>query len=252
MRLKITLGFSGTLLLPVHYNQVVQGLIYHSLSTRLATWLHTKGYNFENRTFRNFTFSRLFGKFERRDSKLLFRGPVSFWLTSPNEDIISEFAATLLRTELQLHGQVVSVDAIEVDRHHIQATQVDMTMLSPMTAYHTVETEDGRKRTDYVSPLTNEFGPMICENLRRKYLSFYPDARLPESLQIVPIHVDPVRDKKIVKYKDFIVEGWMGRYRLTGPVDVLQFAYLAGLGSKNAQGFGCWVLYGVADGKNNR
>jgi len=43
-------------------------------------------------------------------------------------------------------------------------------------------------------------------------------------------------------YKNFLIKGWMGTFRLQGLKKALKLAYDAGLGSKNSQGFGMFEV----------
>jgi len=49
---------SRTLTLPIHYNHMVQAMIYNSLDDDIADFLHDKGFVYEKRTFKMFAFSR--------------------------------------------------------------------------------------------------------------------------------------------------------------------------------------------------
>lgn len=53
----------GKITLPIHYNYLVQAMIYKSISERLADFLHTRGFVYEKRQFKLFTFSKLFGEY---------------------------------------------------------------------------------------------------------------------------------------------------------------------------------------------
>jgi len=43
----------------------------------------------------------------------------------------------------------------------------------------------------------------------------------------------------IVYYKDFLIKGYSGKYKIRGDKRLLELALDAGVGSKNSQGFGC-------------
>lgn len=81
MRISIRLeSLDGELTLPVHYNHLVQGMIYQSLDQALAQWLHERGFQYGKRRFKLFTFSRLLSRHRRLDSKgnhHLYRPPFS-------------------------------------------------------------------------------------------------------------------------------------------------------------------------------
>ena len=46
------------IVLPIHYNYIVQSAIYNSISDELADFLHNTGYSTEKRTFKLFLFHR--------------------------------------------------------------------------------------------------------------------------------------------------------------------------------------------------
>ena len=52
--------------LPIHYNYLIQSLIYHSLDEEFAEFLHDQGYEVEKRKFKLFNFSRLLGQYEMK------------------------------------------------------------------------------------------------------------------------------------------------------------------------------------------
>jgi len=49
-------------------------------------------------------------------------------------------------------------------------------------------------------------------------------------------------DEKVVLFKDTVIKGWMGIYKLKSHPKILKLAYDTGLGSKNSQGFGMWEV----------
>ena len=60
-----------------------------------------------------------------------------------------------------------------------------------------------------------------------------------------------MKDKYFTKYKNFFIEAWYGLYLLEGNADYLSFLYDAGLGSKNAQGFGMFEIKKVGRSHND-
>jgi CRISPR-associated endoribonuclease Cas6 len=60
LRIKLELEKEGKdLTLPVHYNQIIQGMLYRSLPRLLAKFLHDVGFFHNNRPFKLFTFSKI-------------------------------------------------------------------------------------------------------------------------------------------------------------------------------------------------
>ncbi|MFA5878933.1 MAG: CRISPR-associated endoribonuclease Cas6 [Candidatus Margulisiibacteriota bacterium] len=241
MRIKVTLNFDHVLKLPISYNHIIQAFLLKNISSELADFLHNQGYVYQNRVFKQFVFSNLFGKYQIEMPNIFFQDEVCFWVASPISDFLSQFAESLFKKELELCGQKVVVSSVEIKKLEIKEPKIKIKMLSPMTVYSTLTNGD-KKKTYYYSPFEADFTELISENLRKKYLAFYPDAETNNfEFKIRPINVQRYHEK-IVKYKDFIIKGWLGNYELTGSLEVLNFATEAGLGSKNSQGFGCFEI----------
>lgn len=240
MRIRITLESTQPVTLPLSYNHILQGVIYHHLSPSLATFLHEKGYRNDRKVFRMFCFSRLEGQFNINKGNITFHGPFSFLLCSPVDDVLSQFASSILRQEMELNGQSATVTAIEVQTKQIQDEAITITMLSPVTLYTTFE-QFGKKKTYYYTPHEAEFNDLLHKNLVDKYQAFYPDSDPTRfnTVTLTPLNVRKGHER-VVHYKNFIIKGWTGSYRLEGHPELLQFAYQTGLGGKNSQGFGCF------------
>jgi len=84
----------------------------------------------------------------------------------------------------------------------------------------------------------------VLDNLKKKVVAFYGEGKYPEldGAYIRPYRVDE-KNMAIVKYKGFVIKGWMGLFKLNLPEPYLSLAYNAGLGAKNSQGFGMWEVY---------
>ena len=55
--------------------------------------------------------------------------------------------------------------------------------------------------------------------------------------------------EKIVKYREMVIKGWMGRLVLKGNRKLFKLGYECGIGSKNSQGFG---MVEVVDDRGGR
>ncbi|MGD2086372.1 MAG: CRISPR-associated endoribonuclease Cas6 [Candidatus Aminicenantes bacterium] len=235
----------GKITLPIHYNYLVQAMIYKSISERLAGFLHSHGFVYEKRQFKLFTFSKLFG-----DYRIKKRGPgntmidffsgIYFYLSSSYEEILQEFANRMVSgTTLILGSQRIYTSSVEVMLPPVFKDGVTtIKILSPVTIRSTWQKKDGTKKTYYYSPLEKDFSPLIEKNILKKYYSFtgwHPEN--PE-LEISPLYFSEKRNSHVVVYKDFVIEGYSGIYRLKGSAELKQFAYDVGLGERNSQGFG--------------
>jgi len=229
------------LMLPIHYNEKIQGMIYRNLSKSLSDWLHTTGYEKGKRKFKLFTFSRLQGNYKARNGEITFKGPVKLWVGSPNTEILESFATHLVHeTEIRLGRNPCELISVEVFMNHAVKSPVRVKTLSPITVYSTLYTPERKRKTYYYSPQESEFSALIIKNITKKLQAFHSEnAEIPkpDNASIKPIHVKN-RHLSIINYKGFIIKGWMGIYELHLPKPYLSMALDAGLGAKNSQGFG--------------
>ena len=230
----VTSGFRT----PVHYNHLVQGLIYSSLNRGMAEFIHNRGFPYGARVFRLFTFSRLIGPFKRDGDQLVFLGPIHLWVSSPIQPIIEELACTWLHLgALQLGEDRLAVEAVDLEPTPDIGTSVVVRTLSPVTAYETLYAADGRAKTYYYAPTEHEFGQLCAANARRKLLALGGQVDESALLTVAPAGWQRHR-QVIINYKGTVIKAWHGAFRLSGQPELLRAVIDAGLGSKNAQGFG--------------
>jgi len=249
MRLTITFqALEPIAKFPLHYNYALQSFIYHHISTNLADFLHNRGYRYEKRVFRLFTFSRLLGKYQiEKNSEITFTGFFKLQIGSPIKDLLEEFAETLARApEVSIENNSLLVSSIEVHLPPPPTQLSSIRMLSPTVVYSTLSTLDGKKKTYYYSPFEREFSNLIQKNLLKKYISFYDAKPTSTEFKISPLRVDK-RSEKIIKYtpkkgSPTIIKAWMGIYRIEGNPELISFAWDTGLGAKTSQGFGMFEV----------
>lgn len=246
MRIQITLYSSQKISLPLDsYMQSLQGLIYNNLEPNLANWLHGEAYAYAKRTFKMLTFSRLKGeyKLDLKNKRITFSSSVSFKLASYNTDVLSSFAEHLLkRPSLRLGSHECQVSGVEV----LKKPELDYSKpirvkaLSPITVYSTLAHADGRKKTYYYNPQEQEWGEMILQNLVRKVGALEWEEDPNKALEGAYMRLVKAnnKDRKIIKYKNFVILAWMGVYEMKLPQPYFELAYDVGVGAKNAQGFG--------------
>lgn len=246
MRIILTFQpIDDTLTLPIQYNDLLQGMIYHNLEESLADWLHNEGVSFEKRRFKLFTFSRLMGQYRIvRDDKgrfITFSGPIRFHVGSVHDEFLSSLADHLIRQSVVLIGEDrCEVASVEVEEMPEVGMPVEVRAISPITVYSTLTAGDGRKKTYYYSPFEREWEEHILANLRRKGEALgWKDDRIRELNEgcVRPIRVRK-KDESVVIYHGTVIKGWTGVYELDLPEPFFRLAYDAGLGAKNSQGFG--------------
>jgi CRISPR-associated endoribonuclease Cas6 len=245
MRLTIAMsGRDNPVTIPLHYQQQLQGLLYHSLrNPRFSQFLHDEGFRKEKRSFKLFTFSRLFGphqlNLERKT--ITFYGEFHWHVGTVLPELTQELGEYLLLcSDVRLGGQAVEVKRIDVENREIKEREIEIEMLSPLTVYSTYETVGGRKRTQFFGPNDEVFAHLIELNFRHKFEAYY-GVPPQERLFIEPIHVTK-KHKVITVFKGFYITAWLGHYRLRSSPSNLTFLYRVGIGGRNSQGFGMFRL----------
>ena len=222
----------------------------------MAESLHNQGSRFEKRQFKLFTFSRLFGSFDRRAGNISFRGPLYLWLASPLVKILESFASHLIKKgKVKLGNSYLQPASVEVSFDEQFKSPVLVRTLSPITVYSTLRTADGRRKTYYYSPFEEDFSRLIQENLLKKMTilknnlsqtnsdeTVLSNANITEIFKIRPEKVSN-HNQHILFFKGTIIKAWSGLYRLDGSPELIKIAFDCGLGSKNSQGFGMIEKY---------
>ncbi len=244
MRLNISLAArEDKIKVPVQYNHLLQGFIYTNLDNSLSAWLHEKGHAYGQRRFKLFTFSRLFGERGARNGLVEFRGPVHFYLSSVDSEVLGSFAEHLLTKPSVRLGSArcrVAEVGVEPEPRIDPAKSVIVKALSPITAYSTLQTPDGKKKTYYYAPQEKEWSESLVSNVARKAKALEWSADIDEDLKgayVKPRKVGKT-DQQILNFKGFWIKGWTGVYEVNLPEPYFRLAYDAGFGAKNSQGFG--------------
>jgi len=240
MRIALKISSSKErIVLPLNYNYYLQSFLYASISPGLASFLHDKGFEYEKRSFKMFTFSKLMGRHEIKNGTITFTMPVKLIISSPLERFVSELANTMLSSSnLKLCGEDVYVEELSVLGKPEIKSRMEIEMITPVVAYSTLLTPEGKKKTYYYNPLEPEFAELIDRNLRKKYEAFYGKKPRARKTSIKPIFFN----ERILKYRDNVIKGYTGRFIIDGNRKLIELAYDCGLGSKNSQGFGMFDL----------
>ncbi|MBX5467903.1 MAG: CRISPR-associated endoribonuclease Cas6 [Firmicutes bacterium] len=234
---------TGALRLPIHHQHLLQAAAYHLFSPAVARYLHDRGFAVNQKTFRLFTFSRLEGPYRLEAQSVSFRGALRWTISSPLDLVVSDVANVLLReAEVRLGSNRLMVESITVQRPVVEAEHLVVRTLSPITVHQTVWRPDGRPYQLHLHPKDRHFQTLVAENLWQKYQAVHGWAIPTEK----PLTIEPVGTARehILLYKGGVIKGYTGRFYLTGPLPLLQLAIDAGVGSRNAQGFGLVEMVG--------
>lgn len=225
--------------LPIHYNYLVQSAIYNSIDSDLAHFLHEKGYVDGSRSFKLFSFSLLQGTYQMNRAKktIAFERDINLTVSSPLPDFCQSLLNILLtRGCLYLGARELEIERINVRQFHVKENQVSVRTLSPTALYSTLFRPDGRKYTAYFQPGEPDYSRLFNENLHKKYRAFFG---LEGPTGKVVVRSLGLQKLRIINYKDTVIKAYSGKLFLKGPKELLQLAIDGGIGSKNSQGFGC-------------
>ncbi len=245
--MRITISFSSQLdiILPVNYNHFIQAMIYKYLEKDFASFLHKQGYKINGRHFKLFCFSLLKSNtktsFNKSNKTLNFGKNVQFTLSTAVEKI----AISMIENQMKSHNITLGQNKLKLNGIKIHNKQnfnhkITIKMLSPVTQYST-----NNKKIHFYNPRDPVFEKLIHDNLLKK-ANANPQLNIPTVNNIEPtiFTFKPLNNpqKIITKYKNLIIEGYLGLYSITANNKLIDIAYDSGIGSKNSMGFGCWEL----------
>lgn len=241
MQLKVFLKLDTELVLPINYNHILQGIIYHSASSidiSHTKKLHNEGINADNYTntnFKLFSFSKIIGKYKIVGKNIVFSESIFFEIRSVDPYFIFIVYEGLKKNGIKFKNKTF-IPNLEISNKVITSDSIYIRMLSPIVALNNLP--DGSK--EFISPLNNNFSLYISNNFTNKYKAFY--GTFPKSeIELIVADVS-YKDKCVTKFKNIYLTAWNGFFYLKGEPEVLNFLYNVGLGSKNSQGFGLFNI----------
>ena len=226
--------------LPVNYNKILQAAILNWLQNQEATvFLHDVGYEHHHRKYKLYTFSDIRGEYRYLEKirRIEYLDEFYIFLSFYSDDyewIVNDNVKN--KKPIVFGTNVVPlIDAMVADEVY-QSCIVDTA--SPITVHSTFEKQDGRKITHYYEPTEKGFSEMVRNNLIRKYVSYHGVE--PESADF---SIKPYNCKKLrridTSYDRIVIRAWRGSYEIDGSPELIKMALLAGIGERNAIGFGC-------------
>lgn len=235
--LRITLHTRKPIVLPLAYNELLQGLLY-------ACWrddvpqLHEQGFTDGGSTYRLFTFGplRSQGNIDAKKRTYRIDGLASFEVRSPIEDLLD-----ILAGKLAASG-TARIGAYELPVVNLEAC--DRLLFPKRALIHTLQPivakrkdEDGHSH--YLSPDDDGWLDLIQANAKGKASALGIETN--STVQLIPIASDSLR-KRVTRFKGAFITGWMGDFALSCDPMLMQVLYSCGLGARNSQGFGMFEI----------
>ncbi len=236
--LELVLSPSGSVTLPMAYQQLIQGALYRVWGETVPE-LHDEGYSAGGRVFRMFTFSGLEGHYIPSGSAITFTGPLRLEVRSPVPALLEPLANAFERERrIRLGDRTLPITSLYCRDCLLFPDRALITMRTPLSVHRTEA--DGIRR--YFAPDEPEFMPLIAENLASKLEA--AGLALDPFLSMTPVHGS--LKKRVARYRDTYFTGWTGRFLLDANPETMSFLYYTGLGAGNSRGFGMFDLLPIA------
>jgi len=192
--------------------------------------LGTNGYRF-------YTFSNLLTAEHTISKRGIMFQEAEWYISSPNVDFIED-----LRTMFQYDSEIwvgntgLEISSIELLPNGGIGTQRQLRTLSPL--YVKGRSSTGKEKDLY--PTVPGFYENLKENLVSRYQEYHN--QLPDDIYFEIVKILDFKPKRI-RMGGSYRRASMLKFIARGSSELMDFAYNAGLGQKEAQGFGCIGLY---------
>lgn len=237
MRIKLLLDAGTPLIVPWDYRTTLTKAIYDVLGVadnKYSSWLHDQGYTKGKRKYKLFVYSNLRPlHFQAGEDGLYTDGSFTWQIATPDHRFVDKFLDGLARKEMTLSLFQADLKALDIITTEVPVTAPNRTFrtISPIV----VSTWDGKSRQPtYRNATEPEFAMALEANLISKWEAFNQKKWEGEG---VGIRVWKPKST-LVPVFNISVRAWYVNLQIWGPDEVIRFAYDAGLGEKNSQGFG--------------
>jgi CRISPR-associated endoribonuclease Cas6 len=200
------------------------------------------------RRFKGFVFSGLFPQHSdsrdaRRGLLRLLPGEMRWQIASPLAQFLRAFASGLLQSgEMRVGQACFSVASVETLPDPEFTSPMRGRCLSPVVSSVSVP---GRDAPKYLRPHDAEMSERLRQNLVGKHRALFGSAPQDDRLTVEwdAKYLESRKHEKhpgtkLIAYKDIRIVGVVCPFTMTGSTELMRTAYEAGLGEKNAAGFG--------------
>ncbi len=238
MQLKVKINLKKPLTLPVHYNAILQGIIYNasdSINHSYTKKIHDEGKSKNGvNKFKYFCFSKIKGKYIFENHKITFLESLYFEIRSADAYFLHLVYEGFQKNGISFYNNNFK-PILKLEDCIIQTKEIYIKMLSPIVALKPAL----NNKKDYLTPYDTEFIPYLLQNYQNKYYDFYQNTAPQLDIEVLDVSY---RDKLVTTFNGTYLTAWYGIYALKSTPEALTFLYNCGLGSKNAQGFGLFTV----------
>ena len=246
MRIKLICNVGSGMCLPINYNHQLTSVIYKFLKIsdpEYANFLHQDGYITGKKRLKLFTFSQLMArKRQIVDDQIYFRSPLTWHVSSPQEDFLRNFAASLMEEgRLRIGHQNLRIMNVEIPRPPRFHQSMKFRCLSPITM-STKREYNGKLAMHYCLPDEPEFSVLVRKNLILKYETIYGHRPQDDSfsMEFDPGYISRRKGRvtRLIRYKNVDIRGVLCPFHASGSPELMYVGYECGFGDKNSAGFG--------------
>lgn len=234
--------------IPINYQYELSSAIYRILSNgdaQYANWLHNNGFQNENKNFKLFTFSRLIAPYEidKDKARLILKSTkVEWYITFLPEKSTEDFIKGIFKDQEFEIGDSISSASFKVREVQIMpnlnyTSDTIFETLSPIC----ISQKNERGKADYLSPNHPLYTQGVLTGLLSKYQVITGNRFKGDTFCRLQLLTSPrsslITIKKGTK-KETRVRGFLYRFQIELPNELMQIAYESGIGEKGSQGFG--------------
>lgn len=213
---------------------MLQGFIYSMFDKKeYGDFLHNHGYRIDNKIFKMFVFSNLFGKYHiEKNNTILFEEYCRFYISSQSAECIQYIYSFLTENSyIILNGNKVKIESIQIiDVPYFKGERdILIKTLSPVVTYTTIG-----KKVLYYKPSDSEFNQFCYSNLLEK------NGALDNPISSLVFSVEEVlfEKKRLVHFKNTFYIAYLSELKIHTNYETLTLLYNTGLSSKGSAGFG--------------
>jgi CRISPR-associated endoribonuclease Cas6 len=258
MKFKLSLNTEGQgNLLPLNYQYEVSSWIYSTIkkgNKEFACWLHEKGYENGKKTFKLFTFSKLYPENYRivSDRMELLSPNVGLNISFFMDQAAEPFIVGMFTQQQFFIGDKKSkvgfrVNTIEKTADPKWGTEMRFQCESPLVV--SIKEEGGSGHARYIGPDDEQYEYYFTQNLISKYVALLSSTPglsgitdISETNQLRFGLIGQAKSKLVTikqgKPEESKIRGYLFRFKIRAPEELIKIGYFAGFGEKNSLGFG--------------
>lgn len=249
MRVALTIDHLPNQRLPINYQSLISGYIYHTLysvDSEFSTWLHEQGYTFEGKRFKHFCYSMLeptrYKVHGRSQEFELVEGPtklvLSFNIQEAGKKMIKGlFQDNMIQLNSGEHFRFLGIiSQVQLLPRPEFKEVMEYRALTPICIS---VGEEGKKHAQYLDPTDERYATAFASNLANKANAYFEEERYKTEDIYFKLLSENIKSK-LWKIKGTEVKGYMFDFEVEAPIELQEVLLYAGAGVLGSSlGMGC-------------